>query len=80
MKQLLSSILLFSLLLVFVLSSAIFAGDCKVSCRNGACEVTNCEDNATCKCSWLGNPICKCSTKGTIEEIGGVADEILKHW
>ncbi len=53
------------------------AGDCKVSCKNGTCEVKNCDANAICKCNWLGNPVCKCKKKGIIEEIGDIADNIL---
>lgn len=77
MKSLLSLLLILGIGCITMLSGAVFASECRVTCKNGECEVKHCRDNALCKCNWLGNPVCKCSKKGTIEEIGDAADDIL---
>jgi hypothetical protein len=77
MKQLLSLILILGIGFIAILPGVLFASECKVTCKNGTCEIKHCRDNALCKCNWLGNPVCKCSKKGTIEEIGDVVDDIL---
>ena len=77
MKSLLSLTLILGLGFLIFLPGNVFASECKVSCKNGECEVKSCQYNALCKCNWLGNPVCKCSKKGTIEEIGDAADDIL---
>ncbi len=77
MKLPFSVLVLISIFLVCLPNSNILASDCKATCKNGSCEITNCDSNALCKCNWLGNPVCKCNQKGIIEEIGDVADDIL---
>ncbi|MEW5806372.1 MAG: hypothetical protein AB1756_03350 [Acidobacteriota bacterium] len=77
MKQLFSHIILLTIVLTLSVSLCAAGSGCKANCRNGSCEVMNCDKNAVCKCNFLGNPVCKCSEKGAIEEIGDVAGDIL---
>lgn len=77
MKHVLVLSLILGFMFITGVAGDIYAADCMVTCKNGSCELRNCDANATCKCSWFGNPICKCSQKGIIEEIGDVADDIL---
>ena len=79
MRSMLSSMLVFSIILVFAATSVVHAAGCSAKCKHGECQITDCESNAVCKCNWMGNPICKCSQKGSLEEIGDIIDDILKH-
>lgn len=77
MERVLSLILILGLGIMTLSTGNSFSSECKVSCKKGKCEVRICKDNAVCKCNWLGNPVCKCSKKGVLEEIGDIAGEIL---
>jgi len=79
MRYLLSSMLVLSIILLFASVPVAQAAGCTATCKHGSCQITDCDSNAVCKCNWLGNPVCKCSAKGSIEEIGDIIDDILQH-